>query len=345
MRATKGLSEMSPSKVSDEVVGLEKSTSPTGRRRWSSVGERDHLAHERVARRRAARSSSRSVDRLEDAGLEVDDVDLLRASSARPPRGSTLTRRPGWPGADEDRVVVGQAVDRARARARARCRSRPSSRLIRGDQRNSLFEKRHPGEGGQPVAARPACPTTSWIRMPISSCRSRRPRSRAVLDGVGAEDRGVHLGDRVGERGQALALGARGWRGRGSCTCPRRRRPARSSSRLELRTMMGRPSRSSSTSREPSQDVRGEERVLEELDDVGVVEADPVDVGVLAVVDVLEVVVVDEVEDAVRGDVPARAGCGCRRARPGTRASGPRSCEARKRPAALPPRRPWLRGG
>ena len=69
--------------------------------------------------------------------------------------------------------------------------------------------------------------------------------------------------------------------------------------------MIGRPSRSSSTSESPRRMSGGEERVLEELDDVRVVEPHPVGVHVLAVVDVLEVVVVDEVEDAVRGDVPA----------------------------------------
>jgi len=96
--------------------------------------------------------------------------------------------------------------------------------------------------------------------------------------------------------------------------------------------------------RQPAQDVRREERALEELDDVRVVQPHAIGVHVLPAVDVLEVVVMDEVEDAVGGDVPA----------PGepdvasiSLYSGERATirEARKSPAAFPPRRPWLRGG
>ena len=92
---------------------------------------------------------------------------------------------------------------------------------------------------------------------------------------------------------------------------------------------------------EPAQDVRREEGVLEELDDVRVVEPHPVGVDVLAAVDVLEVVVVDEVEDAVRRDVPAAGQADLAEQSPCTRASARRSA---RRGRARPPCRRAGRG-
>ncbi len=60
----------------------------------------------------------------------------------------------------------------------------PSSRRMRGDQRNSLFEKATPANvGSQYFPTRE--PTTSWIMTPISSWTSRRPRSARYSIGSG----------------------------------------------------------------------------------------------------------------------------------------------------------------
>ncbi len=63
-------------------------------------------------------------------------------------------------------------------------RTRPSSRLIRADQRNSLLEKATPANVGKKYFPT-RLPTTSWIITPISSCRSRRPRSARYSIGSG----------------------------------------------------------------------------------------------------------------------------------------------------------------
>ena len=140
--------------------------------------------------------------------------------------------------------------------------------------------------------------------MPISSCRSSRPRSARYSMGSGLKTEAYTsaiASVSAARRSRFVPVLARNR----LLYLPEKAAPSRSSRRLELRTMIGRPVEVVEHVRQPAQDVRGEEGVLEELDDVRVVEADPVGVGVLAVVDVLEVVVVDEVEDAVRGDVPA----------------------------------------
>ena len=114
MRVTNGLSEMSPSKVITSRRPREVHE-PHRPAQVVVVGDRDHLAHERdlVA---VPLEQLAHVDRLEDAGLEVDDVRLLRRV-AQGLLGRLVDAQARLAGRDQHRVVVGEAVDRARAEA------------------------------------------------------------------------------------------------------------------------------------------------------------------------------------------------------------------------------------
>ena len=216
MRATNGVSEKRPSNV---TTAPSMSTSPTGRRRWSWSAIEIICRSERHLAA-VLRQQLVDVDRLEAARLEVDDVGLLR----RVARG--LVRRlvhpqAGLAGGDEHRVVVGQPVDGARAEAG----DDPQQPVLALDPRRPAeLVVREPDarERGQPVRA-DARADDLLDEDAHLLVEVEEPAARAVLDRVGAEDGGVHLGDRVRQRGQALALRAGVRRGRGSCTCPRRR--------------------------------------------------------------------------------------------------------------------------
>ena len=116
-------------------------------------------------------------------------------------------------------------------------RSRPSSRAIRDDQRNSLFEKPTPEKAGiqyGPIRV----PTTSWIRMPISSCRSRSPRSARYSIGSGLKTEAYTsaiASVSAARRSRFVPVLARNR----LLYLPEKAAPSRSSRRLELRTMIG----------------------------------------------------------------------------------------------------------
>jgi hypothetical protein len=129
------------------------------------------------------------------------------------------------------------------------------------------------------------------------------PPLGAVLERGGPEDRGVDLGDGVHERREpvllrtlvreeeALVLAGEG---RPRAVLQEARAAHDDGAFLEVVERDG----------EPLDDLGRELAVLEDLDDVRVLAADLVDLEVLPVDDVLEVVVRDEVDDAVRRDVP-----------------------------------------
>ena len=125
----------------------------------------------------------------------------------------------------------------------------------------------------------------------------------AVLDRVGCEERGVHLGDRVGQGGEPLGPGAHVRQeqalvlAREGGADPVLQQAGAPHDERPPRQVVERP-------RQPGEDLGREARVLEHLDDVRVLAANLVDLEVLAVVDVLELVVLGEALQAVRGDEP-----------------------------------------
>ena len=125
----------------------------------------------------------------------------------------------------------------------------------------------------------------------------------AVLDGIGAEGARVHLGDGVADGGQAVAL-APAVRQEQALVLAREGRPdpvlqqarAADDERLVADVVQRHG--------EALHDLLGQLRVLERLDNVRILLPDLLDLEVLAVVDVLQVVVVEEGQQPVRRDVP-----------------------------------------
>ena len=130
-----------------------------------------------------------------------------------------------------------------------------------------------------------------------------QPALGAILERVGPEHGRVDLGDRVQERREAIRL----------------RPPVREEQALVLPGKGGpdavlEQARAAHDERpvpevveregEALHDLGREVRVLEDLDHVRVLAPHLVDLEVLAVVEVVELVVLDEVEDSVRRDVP-----------------------------------------
>ena len=160
----------------------------------------------------------------------------------------------------------------------------------------------HAGEGGQEVGAHARShhflDHDAHLLVDVD-----QPALGAVLDRVGAEGGGVDLGDGVGQGGQPLLLRpgvgqeeALVLAGEGGAVAVLQQAGAAHDDRPPLEVVQHHG--------EPVQDLAGEPRVLEELDDVRILLPDLVDVDVLLVVHVLQAVVADEVEHAVGGDVP-----------------------------------------
>ncbi|MCZ7652348.1 MAG: hypothetical protein M5U13_14745 [Thermoanaerobaculia bacterium] len=177
---------------------------------------------------------------------------------------------------------------------------------MRADQRNSLFEKPTPAKAGEPVGADPA-PHHLLDQNPHLLVHVEEAAAGPVLDRVGAEDGGVDLGHRVGERHQPLPLAAHVGEeealvlaGEGRAEAVLEQRGAAHDDRAPLELVEHRG--------QPAQHLRREEGALEQLHQVRVLEPHPIGVVVLAVVNLPEVVVLQEVDQPVGGDVPAQGG-------------------------------------
>ncbi len=126
---------------------------------------------------------------------------------------------------------------------------------------------------------------------------------RAVLDRVRTEDRGVDLADRVHQAAQPLGLGAlvrheKAFvlsRKRGADPVLEQARAAHD--QRHLPEVLERE-------RQAVRELGGKRRVPEDLHDVRVLPPDLLDIEVLVVVDVVELIVLDEAEDAVGGEIP-----------------------------------------
>ena len=138
--------------------------------------------------------------------------------------------------------------------------------------------------------------------IPISSWKSRSPMFARVLDRVRAEHRRIDLARSRPSGCAPFRLRSPGWRRTGSCTSPRtpRRRGLRAGSNCGPRAAPARGCRAPARAR--ARAPAGTGRVPEHLHDVRVLPPDLLDLQVLVVVDVVELVVFDEAEDAVGGD-------------------------------------------
>ncbi len=215
--------------------------------------------------------------------------------------GRDLGAQPGLARREQDGVVVAQAVDGARAEAGHEAHQA----VFAADPRRPaelVVAERHAAERRQVVAAHLRA-HHFLDHDPHLLVEVEQAALGAVLDGVGAEGARVHLGDGVADGRQPVPLAA-AVRQEQALVLAREGRPdpvfqqagAADDERLVADVVEGHG--------EALQDLLGQLRVLERLDDVRVFLPDLLDLEVLPVVDVLQVVVVEEGEEAVRRDVP-----------------------------------------
>ncbi len=238
--------------------------------------------------------------RGEAVRVEIDEVHPFRRV-AQLLLGRDLRPQARLPRREEHGVVVAQAVDGARAQARHDAHEA----VLAVDARRpaELVEaERHAAKRRQEVAADLRADHfldhDAHLLVEI-----KQAAFGAVLDGVRAERARIDLGDRVAHRGQPVALAA-AVREEQALVLPREGRPdsvlqqagASDDERLVADVV--------ESDGQALHDLLRQLRVLERLDDVRVFLPDLLDLEILAVVDVLQVVVVEERQQAVRRDVP-----------------------------------------
>ncbi len=288
-----------PLEVDDQLIVLEVDQPGNGPHPVV-LDHRQQLAHHRHALAVRPQKGTQ-VDGLERAGLEIDHIDLLRCVAHRLAHRlvdaqTRLSRR------HQHRVVVGQAVDRPRTEAGHQTQQSVFA-PDPGRPAEFVVGERHAREHGQEVRADPLSHHLLDQDAHLLVHVEETP-PRAVLERVGREDRGVDLGDGVGEGVQSFALGA----GVGEKEALVLARERRAGTVFEQRRAAhdDRPAfEVVQDRRQAAQHLVREEGALEQLHQVRVLESNPFRLEILAVVDVREVVVGDEVENAVRRDVPA----------------------------------------
>ena len=220
------------------------------------------------------------LHRLEPSRLEVDDVGAARRV-ADDLVGRHVHAQPRLAGGDEDRVVVADPVDGARPEPR----NEPDEAVLAPDPRRPAELVVREGDAGERREKVPPDARADDLldHDPHLLVDVEETALGAVLDRVGAEDRGVDLGNGVHERRETLllrtlvreeeALVLAGERGPDAVLEEAR---AADDDRPLLEVVEG--------DGQTLQDLRGEVAVLEDLDDVRVLSPHLVDLEVLAVV-------------------------------------------------------------
>ena len=179
--------------------------------------------------------------------------------------------------------------------------------------------------------------------IPISSWKSRSPRVARYSIGSGPEDRGVDLGDRVHQAAQPLGFAAL-VRHEQALVLARERRADTVLEQARAAHDEWHVPKALERERQPVRQLGRERRVPEDLHDVRVLPPDLLDLEVLVVVDVVELVVLDEAQDAVGGDGTTCGECGSGPIAAALRCA-PMIASASSRPELLPPSLPWLPAG
>ena len=215
---TNGVRAIRPSKVTNRFLLVEVEVDGRGGVDVVVLVDGDDLVDARVF---AAALPQQGGDLLglEGAGLQVDDVDALGRVAHRL-LGGDVHAQVGDARGDQDRIVVADAVHGARAQPGHEARQ-PVLALDPRRPAELVVAERDAREGREEVVAH-ALADHLLDHDAHLLVEVEQPALGAVLDGVGAEDGGVHLGDGVGQRVQPLLLACPGWPGTGSCTSRRR---------------------------------------------------------------------------------------------------------------------------
>ncbi len=241
------------------------------------------------------------VDGLEAPGLEIDHVQLLRrvvhglvAGLIHPQARLARGHQHG--------IVVAEAIDRPRPQPW----DEPQQAVLAPDAGRPaqlVVAEGHAREDRQEVGADPAAHHL-LDEHPHLLMEIEKAAPRPVLDGIGPEDRGVDLGDGIRQSLQALPLAA-GVGEEETLVLAREggAQPVFEEARAAYDDRP--PFEVVEHGGEAAQHLRREERILEQLHHVRVFEPHPLGIVVLAVEHLAEIVLIEEVEQAVGRDVPA----------------------------------------